>query len=148
MTLLPHLYEIDFWGVYDRGVPNAERIVFRALQPIELGRYIVASGVRQPGGVVRLLYDNVYWAPEVIIEPPAWVFLYTAPGKPTITVETITQAPVHALYWGKKETIFDLPEVVPTILRLDGVYIAPEIPKQLRESDRQAILPKPKQGDN
>src|SRR5437899_6863 len=111
MTLFPHLYELDFWGVYDRGKPNEERIIFRPLEPIELGRYAIAPAIKQPGGLVRLFFDNVFWPPDVVVEPPAWIFLYTAAGKPKVTVESITQAPVHALYGRRKTTNFQSPDI-------------------------------------
>ncbi len=134
--------EIDFWGIYERGIPNSERIVFRPLIPIELGRYFVAVAVRQPDGqACASMFDNAFFFPDVVVEPPTWVIIYTGRGKSKVTIEPYTRDPVHALFWQRDVTIFNAPNLVAYIGRLDALHISPEPPKSIDPSMRR--LPSP-----
>jgi len=138
MTFLPPIFELDYWGVYDRGVPNKERIIFKPRVRVNLTSFMIVTGIQKPENGVNALqpfYDNAFWFPDVVIDPPTWVFIFTGPGTPTVSTEQYTGAPLHVLYWGRKATIFTTPNIVPVIMRHDGILFPPSIGRQLTEAD-------------
>src|SRR5882724_12531878 len=99
---------------------------------------MVVTGVQTSENCVNTLqpfYDNAFWFPDVAIDPPTWVFIFTGPGTPTVSFEKYTGAPLHILYWGRKTTIFTTPNIVPVIIRNDGMLFPPSTARQLTEAD-------------
>ncbi len=142
MITFPNIYELEIWGVYDRGVPNAERIVFKPRIQVNLGNYIVTIGFQpQPGTPATLIQNQLFWFGELLVTPPSWVFLYTGPGTPTITHENMTKEPVQSLYWGSKQTLFSNGSIVPVILRLNGIEVLNDPAKQFSNPAYKVLPP-------
>jgi hypothetical protein len=120
--------ELVLEGVYDRGVPNRERIVLRPTQRIRLAEYIVTLALKLPGGLVRPITDNMFWfTEEISIEPPYWVFLYTGPGETRFTTLLNTKEPALVVHWGRQATVLSSESIDPVIFHLEGM-LAPSAP--------------------
>lgn len=146
MKFVPYLFEIEYWGVYDRGIPNQERLVFRPRIPLDMTQFFVALAIKGDHESISTFFDQAYWFPDVVIEPPSWVFLYTCAGTSKVTTEAVTKAPLHALFWGKPSTLFHAPTVIPVIFRIDGLLSPPAIARKISPADLAALgLPPPTQ---
>jgi hypothetical protein len=122
MIQLRQIDELEFVGIYDRGVPNKERIVLRPTRRITLAEYVVNLGLKAPGGLVRPLPNNLFWfSDEITIEPPYWIFLYTGPGERLFTTLRSTKEPALVLHWGRPMTILQNPQVEPLVFHLGGI---------------------------
>ena len=128
----PDILELQIFGVYDRGVPNAERIVLRPLIALDLANYALTLGVRTPRGAWPTT-DHYFWLGSYLIEPPSWIFVYTGPGRPKVTHESQTKEPVHVMHWNKPEVVFQNPDVVPVLLRFDGLQIGSQPPRSVSD---------------
>jgi hypothetical protein len=93
--------ELDFHGVWDRGVPGRERISFEVDQPYWLGDLGLICGPLDEYRSVIPSANYFYKFPNRIVEPPTWVILYTGPGqiRETTLVDQVT--PALVLHWGQ-----------------------------------------------
>ena len=72
-TLLPIIEDIGFSGVYDRGVPNQERVVYRIVHQANLGEYMLSLAATDPSGNVVPLPNNLLWlGEELVSEIESW----------------------------------------------------------------------------
>lgn len=117
--------DLEIFGVYDRGVPNLERIALRVNQPTNLSTYFLILGIRAPLGVdmVYPIQDQSLWLGSIFIEVPSWIFIYTGNGTTSVSKEIHTGDPVHTLYWKKPNIIFDHNDIVPALFHFDYVEI-------------------------
>jgi hypothetical protein len=140
MTFLPDIPELDYWGIYERGVPGKERIVFKPRIGVMLTQYCIVVGQNDVGGMFRPFFDNAFFFPDVAVVPPAWVFVFTGRGTATITFEGHTKEPLHSLYWGRSETIFHDPRVVANLFPFESMARPPERNKQIGRDAYQHLL--------
>ena len=125
--------ELSVVGVYERGVPNQERIVIVANELVEMGRFGVLLGLRQQSSAFPIR-DNFYWFGEGTVNKGDWIYLYTGPGA-TRTIELPgTTEKVYSLHWGRDRTVLDHQELVPILFRVDAVNIPAQ---QLQIADQQ-----------
>lgn len=115
--------ELELFGIYDRGVPNRERIVLRAHRPVDLSNYALLLGIRGKHGSIVPAPDQFQWLGATRVEGPAWVFVYTGPGQPTVTLETTTKEPAHSIYWNKPSVIFTDPQLIAALVYMSPVQI-------------------------
>lgn len=117
--------DLQIFGVYDRGIPNSERIVLRVNSPVNLGQYILVLGYRGHAGADTVLPipDQSLWLGSTYIEAPAWVFIFTGNGQPGITHEKNTHEPLHSIYWNKPNIVLTHDDIVPALLHVDFVQI-------------------------
>ena len=121
--ILPPVGNLAIVSVEDRGVPNRERVLIRPMEPINLQEFIVALAVRAPEGMVNPLHDHVFWFPELVVSPPAWLVLHTGPGTPTQATMPDTGQPAHIFFWGKLTTVLNQPEITPVIFGLSSILV-------------------------
>lgn len=121
--ILPTADQILLIGAIDRGVPNRERIVFRPAEPINLLQFVVCLALREPAGMVRPINDRVFWFPDMVVEPPCWIVLYTGPGTARTTTLPPSSQPAYTFHWGFPYTALNDPAVVPVILGLGSIVI-------------------------
>jgi hypothetical protein len=117
------LDEIEIFGVYDRGVPNEERIALRVKRQINLRDYLMILGVPISEQLAFPLEGNLYHFSSELVDSPAWIFFYTGTGERRITREVQTGEPAIVIHWGKQYTILNDERVVPVILGIDGVLV-------------------------
>lgn len=123
--MLRILEELQIIGVWDRGVPNQERIAIKATQETDLSNYLLFLGVPLGQQFAFPLNEDLFWFGKEIIVPPTWVIVYTGPGERKITTMRDSREPALVLHWGKKTTILGHPNVVPVLVSLEGVLVAP-----------------------
>lgn len=137
------IVELEMCGVYDRGVPNKERVGLRAILPLNLRDYVMMIGVTTGTGGAWPLIDSALWLGDMAISPPCWIFVFTGPGETLISQENFTSEPAHAIHWGRKRTIFDDPKLIPILLRIDAVEVGDKPGKRMVDligSERFASL--------
>jgi hypothetical protein len=121
--LLEQIEDLELFGVYDRGVPNAERIVLRANAIVNLGCYAVGLGVKSENGMASPIPDQFLWLGEMYVDKGAWVFIFTGKGTPALTKELNTGGPMHVMYWHKDAVVLTHDLIVPMLYRFDGVRV-------------------------
>ena len=122
---------LEVFGVYDRGVPNRERIVLRANRPIELTRYALLLGVEGRDQSFIPLRDEFLWLGTQFIATPGWVFVYTGDGQGGVSQETFTKDPIYMLFWQKPSVILDDHRLIPTLVSFGDVEIGNNPPKSM-----------------
>jgi hypothetical protein len=125
--IVDNLYELTVMGIYDRGVPNQERIVLRANQSLNLGQYGLMLGVRSAGNTAFPIQDNLLWFGDGLINTGDWVFVYTGPGVAKTTTLPNTQVRLYSIHWGRNTTILHHQDLVPILFRVDAVQILNEV---------------------
>jgi hypothetical protein len=115
--------ELSVIGVFSRGVANEERIVLRATEPIQMGQYGLMIGVRLGQGLATPIRDNLLWFGDGILGKGDWVFVYTGPGKGSVTDLPNTQEKLYSIHWGRETTFLSSPDLVPILFRVDAVQI-------------------------
>jgi len=128
--------ELTVWGVFDAGMPNLERIVIQANEIVDLANYGLMLGVRGQGGSALPVRDNLLWFGHARLNPGDWVFVYTAAGDARVHEVPNNSELMYSLHWGKKVTIFNSPELVPMLFRMDGV----QMPTQSRTNSESQQL--------
>jgi hypothetical protein len=125
-------------GVYDRGVPNQERIVLRARSAFDAGQFAIGLGVHQATyldfPIAVPIPDQFLWFGNANVEAGAWIFLYTGAGEPRKTTVSGTSVPAYVIYWNKATTVLANSSVVPILFRLAGVQVMQPPENQIQPS--------------
>jgi hypothetical protein len=119
--ILPPLFEFGKLIVADASVPGRERILFRPTEPINLAQCGLLIGWRNEDGNITPLKDHFYWIFEMTVEPPCWIVVYT--GKGTFNQGEHNGQPVYIHYWGMEQTVFNCREMIPLLIKFQGMQI-------------------------
>jgi hypothetical protein len=119
---LPPITELSMIGLADAGTPNHERIVIRPTERINLAQFGIVLGYRSEAGLVAPYKDQFFWFGEQEIAPPSWIVVYTGPGKFRQSIEN-NFGQVYWYYWGRHQTAFNVPEIVPVLFRMTNILI-------------------------
>ena len=115
--------------VFEAGVPNRERIVFRPTASVELSGYGVWICLQLADGTVRPITNYSFWFGKVKVDPPSWVVIFTGKGEYRVVEHSETKEPIYCFHWGSEQTLFNHRVVVPVIYRFDsfsiGVQMSP-----------------------
>jgi hypothetical protein len=130
--IFPPPTEIEFFGVYDAGVPNLERLAFQVKSSVNLAQYGIFAGWLNPDGTATPIRDNFFWFGEMQVNPPMWIILMTRSGIFETTQHPNTKEPLQVHFWGRKATIFENPNIVPVLFEIASVKIGPKNPLQTR----------------
>mgnify|MGYP001593674457 CR=1 FL=1 len=122
------IHELAIIGVVDPGIANEERIVLRPTEITNMGMFGLFIGKNNPNNMVTPFHDNYLWLGDLIVQPPAWIFVYTGPGTFQQTTITESNHPAYIYHWGKRTTVFNHPDIVPYILRISGITVGPAAP--------------------
>lgn len=124
---------IEIFGVYDRGVPNQERIVLRVNSPTSLNNYFLFLGYssNQNENTVWPYTDNFLWLTGVNMDVPGWIFVYTGKGTPSISSEKITKQPLQTLYWNKESVVLENFNIFPALSSFGPIEIGNKPNKSL-----------------
>lgn len=141
--ILPILTELQMLGVFERGVPNAERIVMKALVDISLAQYGVLLAHRK-GNTLESpstpINDQLLWMTDRQVKAGTTIFVYTGPGEFKVTNVNGTTNPAVVVHWNKSTTIFANPFIVPVVFRIGAIYSFP-VPEN---RPQQPLLTPPK----
>ena len=118
--------ELRVEGIYDRGVPNKERVVLRVNTIINMGQFGLFLGVRQQQGAAFPIRDNFFWFGDGYVAAGDWIFVYTGPGEARTSELPGSTQKLYSLHWGRQNTILSSPEIVPFLFRMDAVDIPAE----------------------
>ena len=131
--------DIQIFGVYDRGVPNTERIVLRVNRPMNLATYFLILGLRGSLGadIVIPIPDNSLWLGATSINVPSWIFIFTGCGITGISQEVHSKDPLHSLYWNRQNVMLTHDDIVPALIHVDSVEIGNKPNKTLADMTNQ-----------
>lgn len=133
---------LELFGVYDRGVPNLERIVLRANRAVALGGYFLILGIPTLNKEdMWPLPDQSLWLGTGQMDVAGWVFVFTGKGTPAVSQETHTKDPLQTLYWNKSEVALANEHVVPALVHLDGIEIGNRPNKSIADIQKPNELP-------
>jgi hypothetical protein len=101
----------------------------RPSQPVNLSQFGIVLTV--PQIFQRMVLQNsLYWFPDVVVAPPAWIFLYTGAGQDQVARNQGSGEPAHVLHWGNPQTLFARPNLFgsiggaePTLIRVAAIAI-------------------------
>lgn len=126
--IVDFIYELEVYGVFDRGVPNKERIAILAKQPVNIGQHGVMIGIRENSGRALPIKDNLFWFGDAQLNAGDWLFIYTGDGKPSVSELPNSISRIFSIHWGRPKTVFDARELVPILFRVDAVFIPQDQP--------------------
>lgn len=124
--IVSDIIELDVHGVFDRGLPNKERIAIYVKSPLNIGQYGLMIGIKASGGTAIPIRDNLFWFGDGFLNAGDWIFIYTGAGTPRASNVPGSNAKLYISHWGKPTTIFQAPELVPILFRVDAVFIPQE----------------------
>lgn len=122
ITVLPKVWALDLLDLYAPGVPNEERIYLKAIVDTRLGEYFIFPGWRITDDLAIPFKNDLFWFGNLTVAAGTWVIIYTGPGETKFTTLTNGE-PALVLHWGKPETIFALPQIVPVLIHVDAVRV-------------------------
>jgi len=105
----------------DAGIPNEERIILRPTRVVNLRGFGIAVGVAVNENSAMAIHDNIFWFPEMVVEPNAWLFIYT--GKGTFRQSTAGGSPAIVFHWQRATTLFGREELVPVLFQAMNVEV-------------------------
>lgn len=127
--IMPHaIEELSIVGVYDRGVPNKERIVICANESVATGQFGLMLGIRAEDGTAIPVRDNLLWFGNAWLNKGDWVFVYTGPGEARVTDVPNNTERLYSIHWGKKKVALQSMEIVPILFRMDAVIVPADTP--------------------
>lgn len=121
--IFPPPSELSLLGIYETGIPGKERIVLRPTESVNLAQFGILVGQKLPNDHVTPFNDCFFWFSELVIPTPSWIVVFTGQGKFEISKHPQNGQPVYIFFWGRKETIFHQPQVVPVIFQLSSVLV-------------------------
>lgn len=128
--IFPGVYGINIVSVYERGVSNKERIVFKTDTWLNLCEYGVMIGLLQENGLSAPYHDQLYHFKELYLLPNSWIFLYTGPGNDYSGNMPNDNSPFHVFHWGKPTTVFAHSLIIPILFQIGAVQLG-SLPKNL-----------------
>jgi hypothetical protein len=140
-VLVPDIWEMELYGVVNAGVPNRERVYLRTTTEVELGQFLLMTGWRAEDDAARPL-DDFFWLSRAMkIAAHYWVIVYTGPGEQKMTKISGTEEPCLVLHWGKKTTLFNIPQIVPVLMRIGGISVGSHLggDDEPKEGDQKAL---------
>jgi hypothetical protein len=101
-------------GIYDRGIPNQERLHLNVLAPADLSFHVVLDTTRV-GDTVSTQIRNVYWWTRYPVQAGDWVILYTRSGLFS-TARRADGRTNHFFFWGMKSVLWANPASCAVVL--------------------------------
>lgn len=137
--MILELPDLQIFGIYDRGLPNKERIVLRVNQPVNLAEYFLILGFRGSMGanVIVPITDHSLWLGSNFINVPGWVFIFTGSGNAGLSQEMHTKEPVHTLYWNRPQVLLEHNDIIPALIHIDYVDIGNQPNKTLPDLSKK-----------
>ncbi|MDO8989000.1 MAG: hypothetical protein Q7U91_05140 [Sideroxyarcus sp.] len=114
--------ELILHGVFDRGVPNQERIVLKTQGHLNLAAFGLLVTAKQYGATFPLP-DHFFWFGETLLDAGTWVYVYTGPGLTRMTQTMQTNEPAYVLHWNRDNVMFHQEALFPALIRIDAAAI-------------------------
>lgn len=139
------LDELVLFGVLDRGIPNLERVVIHVRDHVDMASFILLQGTLSPGGGAIPTKDSMFWFGNGLLKRDDWIFVYTGSGLARTEKIEGGDADLVMLHWGRTQTMFHTPIVVPILARIDALKLGAPGPENDRLSgahgSQQGLLP-------
>jgi hypothetical protein len=92
-------------GIEHAGDLEKERIVLRATEDQDVGKYFVLKSKKTGESKISSEVSEVHWFEDKLVKKDDWVLLYTKTGayKSTANDKGVTS---HFFYWGKTEALW------------------------------------------
>jgi len=130
-SFIPAINEIRLLGVFDAGIPGKERVVLKVEADIDIGWYaIILSSKTASTGHAIPIRDSMYWVGSGIVSANDWIFLFTGSGTKSTVPAADGKAKLFLEYWGRPQTIFHDPRIIPVLWRLSGIVVERSGPPQ------------------
>lgn len=91
--------KIIFDSIKDAGSLEKERVVFKVIEPVNIGNYIVAESVEITDDTFSSKIQNVFWFPDQEMKEGDLVVLYTKEGTKANTINS-DNSTTYFFYWG------------------------------------------------
>lgn len=114
-------------GVFDRGIPNQERIVLFVNESVNLGQYGLMIGIRGGNNGAVPIRDNMLWFGDGMVNKGDWIFVYTGPGEAKTTQLPNNKERLYSIHWGRKETILHHHDLMPILFKVNAVIVPQEM---------------------
>ena len=110
---------LKFNNITDAGDIEKERVVFRAMANIDIGRYaLLRTHPSEDGGATTDIID-VFWFPDQDVKSGDLVVLYSKVGEPR-QKEIAKGSKAYFYYWGKSEAVWIDKEKVGVLLSISA----------------------------
>jgi hypothetical protein len=106
---------LEIVEVYDRGIPNQERILIRVNSGIRIRNHFIGIGFLKNAGEIVPINDSLLWLGAGDLTQNDIVYVYTGTGKPESGLTGTDQSKFYRMFWGRKNTAFHNPDVTPYI---------------------------------
>src|SRR4051812_10636677 len=103
--------ELEIAKLY-KGDGEDERVVLRALEGCDLGRYLVTDATFGKQGGSSNLFRHVFEFPTYEVEKDDWIVLYTKPGTQKKSGTT------HFFYWNVKHEVWNNDRDTVTLIKV------------------------------
>ena len=111
-------------GIFDRGIPNRERVQLNVLADANLSYYVILDTTYiNPQGISNLL-RHAFWFPPQGAKAGEQVILYTGPGL-HMSQRNLFGVTVHYFYWGLKNTIWNKSGDCAVLMELNSWATSP-----------------------
>lgn len=122
--IVTELTEFSMHPVFDRGVPNLERIPIQVRQQTAIGQFGLMTGsVTQPGFAIPMI-DNLFWFGDAIVNPGDWIIVYTGNGiARTDDWNNPPGSKVYSVHWGRNKTMFANTNIVPILFKTNSILV-------------------------
>ena len=124
--IVSDIKELEVREVFDRGVPNLERVAIFVKEPVDLGRYGIMVGIKENRGSALPIRDHLFWFGDGLVQAGDWIYIYTGAGEGRVSTIPGSSSSIYAVHWGKNITLFHAPELVPILFRVDAVFVPQE----------------------
>lgn len=94
----------EITAIRDRGDLHKERIVIKALEPVDIGHHLLVR-TASPDGTITTGVLDTYWFPDKDIAAGDYIVLYTKKGRDS--EKEFKNAVSHFFYWGKSEPLWN-----------------------------------------
>lgn len=98
--------EIEILYALNKGILKDEKLVLRATENLDIGKYLVLDNTYSADGQPTNLLRHCFWFPDKEIKAGDKIILYTKEGTDTEKL-TKTGSTSHFFYWGLSETVWN-----------------------------------------
>ncbi len=122
MLHLEPILELEIVGIYDRGIPNKERVVLRPNMALNLQGFVLGAGWEFPNGTVFPISDRTLFFTEQWIDVESWVVIYTGKGASLVS-EMPTGETAYTYHWGRSAVLFSNPRFTAFLARVSAIQV-------------------------
>jgi len=98
--------KVKIMYVKDNGDLAKERIILKALERVDIGRYLLCDSTYNDDGTVSNKLRHTFWFPDKVIEEGDFVALYTKFGADS-QHDNKAETTTHYFYWGLDRPIWN-----------------------------------------